>query len=147
MGVQGKLTASTGVKCGGHLIYDIFHFNPHHVPNISPSKVKSFEIHQGGTIKTGSIVSWNYYIDGKEKIDKQVIEAIDPKKKSITWKMIEGGVLEFYNSFTAIISCENQRITWTFVYEKKTTAIPDPLGLLDFLIELTHDIEGHFLKK
>jgi len=36
--------------------------------------------------------------DGKEKFIKQVIEVVDSQNKSITWKVIEGNVLELYNS-------------------------------------------------
>ncbi|XP_006367206.1 kirola-like [Solanum tuberosum] len=147
MSVKGKLTASVEVKCDGHLIYDLFHSNTHHVPNISPSRVNHFEIHQGGIIKVGSIVSWKYYADGKLKIVKEVIEAVDNKKKSITWKVIEGDLLELYNSFTIISSFELQWTTCTLAYEKKTAATPDPLAFLGYFIELTKDIEDHFLKK
>ncbi|TMW87126.1 hypothetical protein EJD97_020388 [Solanum chilense] len=146
MGVKGKLIASIEVKCGGHLIHDLFHSNTHHVPNISPSRVNHFEIHQGGIIKVGSIVSWKYHLYGKMKIVKEVIEAVDHKKKSITWKVIEGHLLELYDSFTIISSFEPQWTTWTLAYEKKNVATPDPLAFLGYLIELTKDIEGHFLK-
>ncbi|XP_060183296.1 kirola-like [Lycium barbarum] len=147
IGVKGKLTASIEVKCEGHLIHDLFHSNPHRVPKICPSKVNHFEIYQGGITKVGSIISWKYKPDRKEKIAKIVIEAVDHKKKSITWKVIEGDLLELYNSFTVITSCEHQWITWAFAYEKKTAVTPDPLAFLGFFIELTKDIDGHFLKK
>ncbi|KAK6790726.1 hypothetical protein RDI58_009807 [Solanum bulbocastanum] len=86
MGMKGKLIVSEEVKCGGHSVYDIFHTNTRHLPNISPSRIKHFEIHKGEIGKIDSVVSWKYYEDGKEMIAKIVIEAIDPQKKSITWK-------------------------------------------------------------
>ncbi|XP_055801569.1 kirola-like [Solanum dulcamara] len=147
MGVKRKLTASVEVKCGRHLIHDLFHSITHYVPNISPNRVNRFEIHQGGIIKVGSIVSWKYYADGKMKIAKEVIEAVDLKKKSITWKVIEGDLLDLYNSFTIISSFEHEWTIWTLAYEKKTAATPDPLVFLGYFIELTKDIEGYFLKK
>lgn len=79
-------------------------------------------------------------------IVKEVIEAVDHKKKSIKWKVIEGDLLELYDSFTIISSFEPQWTTWTLAYEKKNVATPDPLAFLGYLIELTKDIEGHFLK-
>lgn len=60
MGLKGKLIASLEVRGGGHLIFDIYHTNTHRVSNISPSIVNNFEIHEGETVKVGSIVSWNY---------------------------------------------------------------------------------------
>jgi len=64
MGLKGKLISSVEVKCGGHLVHDIFHAKTHHISNISPSKVKSFEIHEGEAVDVGSIVEWTYN-DGK----------------------------------------------------------------------------------
>ncbi|PHT81436.1 hypothetical protein T459_14451 [Capsicum annuum] len=69
------------VKCGEHLFHVIFHTNTHHAPNISPNNVKHFEIHEDETLKISSIVSWKYMEDGK-KIATEMIEAIDPQKKS-----------------------------------------------------------------
>ncbi|WMV22910.1 hypothetical protein MTR67_016295 [Solanum verrucosum] len=147
MGLKGKLIASVEVKCGGHPIHDFFHIHTHHIPNISPSIINHFEIHEGETVKVGSIVSWNYNEAGQKKFIKQVIEAIDPDRKSITWKVIEGDVLELYNSFTVILSCEHEWTTWTIEYEKKTEDISEPLIQLGLLLDLTKDIERHLLKK
>ncbi|XP_016452954.1 kirola-like [Nicotiana tabacum] len=147
MGVKGKLIASLEVKSGGHSVQDIFHVNTHHIPNISPSKINHFEIHEGQIIKVGSIVSWKYNEDGKEKIVKEVIEAFDHQKKSITWKVIEGDLLELYNYFTIITSSEDQWTTWTLVYEKKTEDTPEPLDFLGVVLDLTKDIDAHLLKK
>nr|XP_016492685.1 PREDICTED: kirola-like isoform X2 [Nicotiana tabacum] len=120
MGVKGKLIASVEVKCGGHSIHDIFHTSTHHISNISP--------------------------DGKDKICKQVIEAADYQKKSITWKVIGGDLLELYNSFTIITSHDHQWTTWTLEYEKKTEDTLEPLVFLGYALHVTKDIEGHLLK-
>ncbi|PHT78194.1 hypothetical protein T459_16246 [Capsicum annuum] len=141
MGVKGKLIASMEVKCGGHMFHDIFHTNTHHVPNITPSNISHFQIHEGETLKIGSVV--RKYEDGKEMFAKEVIEDFDPQKKSIIWKVIDEDLLELYNSFTVISSCEHQWATFTLAYEKKSEEKPEPLGLLAYFIEVTKDIEGH----
>ncbi|WMV22895.1 hypothetical protein MTR67_016280 [Solanum verrucosum] len=56
MGLKGKLISSVEVKCGGHLVHDIFHAKTHHISNISPSKVKIFEIHEGETVRPRSVL-------------------------------------------------------------------------------------------
>ncbi|KAF3656739.1 putative cytokinesis protein sepA-like [Capsicum annuum] len=147
MGMKGKLIASTEVKCGGHSIYDIFHSNTHHVPNISPTNVNHFEIHEDEILKVGSVVSWKYNEDGKEKSMKEVIEVLDPQKKLVRWNLNEGDLLELYNSFTIITSCEHKWTTWTFEYEKKTEDTPEPLIFLGVILDVTKDMEGHLLKK
>uniref|UniRef100_A0A3Q7EAK0 Bet v I/Major latex protein domain-containing protein n=1 Tax=Solanum lycopersicum TaxID=4081 RepID=A0A3Q7EAK0_SOLLC len=75
------------------------------------------------------------------------IEAIDRYKKSISRKVIGGYLFDFYSSFTIISSCEQQWITWTFEYEKKLEDNQEPINFLGFILNVTKDIEGHFLKK
>uniref|UniRef100_A0A0V0GVL5 Putative kirola-like n=1 Tax=Solanum chacoense TaxID=4108 RepID=A0A0V0GVL5_SOLCH len=133
------------MKCGGHLFHDILHAKTHHISNISPSKVKSFEIHEGETVDVGSIVQWTYNDDGKDKTCKQVIEAIDHETKTITWKVIGGDLLELYDSFTIISSCDHLWTTWTFLYEKKTEDTPEPLVFLAYVLHVTKEIENHLL--
>ncbi|KAG5611249.1 hypothetical protein H5410_022530 [Solanum commersonii] len=142
MGLKGKLIVSLEVNYGGHSVHDIFHTNSHHLPNISPSRIKHFEIHEGENGKISSVASWKYY----EVCVKTVIEAIDPQTNSITWNAIEGNLLDLYNSFNVIISSEHQWITYALVYEKKTEDIPEPLALLDYFIGVIKDVEGHLLK-
>ncbi|XP_006367205.1 kirola-like [Solanum tuberosum] len=147
MGLKGKLIGSIEVKCGGHLIHDILHADPRNVPNIT--KINHFEMdHEGESIKIGSIVSWTYNDDGseKDKIVKEVIEAIDPEEKSITWKVIGGDLLELYDSLTIITACEHEWTTCSFIYEKKTEDTPEPLVPFGFLLNLIKEMEGHLLK-
>ncbi|WMV22909.1 hypothetical protein MTR67_016294 [Solanum verrucosum] len=131
MGVKGKLIASIEAKCGGHLIHDTLHSNTHHIPNICPSKVNHFQIHG----------------NGKKKFAKEVIESIDPHNKSITWKVIEGDLLDLYNSFKVITTSEHEWTTLTFVYEKKNEDIPEPLTVFGEWIDVIKEIDGHLLKK
>ncbi|KAF3616898.1 putative kirola-like [Capsicum annuum] len=84
------------------------------------------------------------FIDGseKDKTAKEVIEAIDVEKKSITWKVIGGDLLELYNSLMLvciITSCEGEWTKCTFVYEKKTEDTPEPLVPFGLLLNLLKD--------
>ncbi|XP_049411110.1 kirola-like, partial [Solanum stenotomum] len=144
MGLKGKLIVSMEVKCGGHLINDIMHTNTHQAANISPT-INHFEVHEGEIGKVGTIINMKYKEDGQEKTMKYEIEAIDRYKKSITRKVIGGDLLDFYSSFTFVSSREQQWITWTFEYEKKIESNPAPLNFLGFILDVTNNIEGHFL--
>ncbi|XP_049348930.1 kirola-like [Solanum verrucosum] len=146
MGLKGKLVTSVEVKCEGHSIHDMYHTNTYHICNISPL-VNHVEIHEGEIFKVGVVISWKYIEDGKEKLLKEVIEAIDHHDKSITWKVIGGDVLELYNSFTIITSNEHEWATTTLIYEKKNEDTPEPLALLGAFIELTKHVEDHLLMK
>lgn len=77
---------------------------------------------------------------------KTVIEAIDPQTNSISWNVIEGNLLDLYNSFTVITSSEHEWITYTLVYEKKTEDTPEPLALMHYCVGVIKDTESHLLK-
>lgn len=85
--------------------------------------------------------------DGQKKIMKQVIEAVDPDKKLIKWKVIEGDILESYSFFIIVTSCEHEWATWTFEYEKKTEDTPEPLSFVGLILDVTKHIDDHLLKQ
>lgn len=57
------------------------------------------------------------YLNGKEKVVKDVLEAID-EGKSMTFKVIEGDLMQRYKSFTFTVSVDsrgtNNLVAWTF---------------------------------
>lgn len=81
---------------------------------------------------------------------KQVIESIDEENKSITFKMLEGDLMELYKSFIISIHVdtkgEDNLVTWTLDYEKLHEDVEDPNSLTEFFIHLTKDIESHHLQ-
>lgn len=87
--------------------------------------------------------------DGKEKVAKEIIEAIDEEKKSVRFKVIEGDLLELYKTFT--LTChvdthgEYNLVTWTFEYEKLREDVEEPHTLMEFCLHVTKDIETHHL--
>ncbi|WP_411025872.1 hypothetical protein, partial [Salmonella sp. s57402] len=80
----------------------------------------------------------------------QVIEAIDEEKKSITFKVIDGDLLQLYKSFVITVHVDtignDNLVTWTFDYEKLNESVEYPVTLMDFVIEVTKHIETHHLK-
>ncbi|KAL0446767.1 UNVERIFIED_CONTAM: Kirola [Sesamum latifolium] len=92
-----------------------------------------------------------YLKGGQKRFAKEVIEAIDEKKRSITFKVVEGGVLEMYTSFKFIFSIDdesngqdNSVVTWTIDYEKKSESVPAPHALMDLGVAVTKEIARHY---
>ncbi|KAL2545962.1 MLP-like protein [Forsythia ovata] len=87
--------------------------------------------------------------NGKERVSKEIIEAIDKEKKSVTFKVIEGDLMELYKSFKFIVNVDangnDNLVTWTFEYEKKNENVPDPNTLMDSCLVITKHIENHHL--
>ncbi|XAR72232.1 hypothetical protein NMG60_11018802 [Bertholletia excelsa] len=85
-----------------------------------------------------------------KKVAKDIIEAIDEENKSVTFKVIEGDLIELYKTFIATVHVDTKGdknlVTWTFEYEKLNEGVEDPTTLLDWVVTLTKDIEAHHLK-
>ncbi|XP_057975401.1 MLP-like protein 34 [Malania oleifera] len=142
-----KLEAEVEIKASADHFHDILSSKPHHLSNVYPEKIQSCDIHEGEWGKESSVICWNYVLDGKACVAKEVVEAIDKEKNSVTFKVIEGQLLEDYKSFKAIIQAtpkgETTLVKWTFEFEKLKEDDPEPKKLLDFVGHLTKDVEDH----
>ena len=80
---------------------------------------------------------------------KELVEAIDRENNKITFKVLEGDLLEHYKSFRFIIHVVQQKegsvVHWTMEYEKLKGHIPDPHSLLQLAIEVSKDIDAHLI--
>ncbi|XP_059655381.1 kirola-like [Cornus florida] len=150
MALTGKLVSQTEIKSDGDLFHDMFR-KPHGISNICPDKVKAVNLHEGDWGTVGSVISWKYVHDGKVKNTKQIIEAVDDEKKSVTFKIIEGDLTELYKNFILTVHVdakgESNLVTWTLEYEKLKADVPDPATIMDILVNVTKDIETHHLQK
>ncbi|KAL7090811.1 hypothetical protein ACP275_12G065700 [Erythranthe tilingii] len=147
MGLNGKLVSQIDIKSEGDVFHEIFSEKQHHVSSMSPSQIQNCDLHDGQWGTVGSVIYLNYTHDGKERVAKEIIEAIDEEKKSVTYKVIEGDLMELYKTFKLTVHVdttgEDNVVTWTFEYEKLNEDIPDPHTLMDFCLKMTKDIDSH----
>ncbi|KAH0692194.1 hypothetical protein KY285_019291 [Solanum tuberosum] len=132
MGMKGKMIVSLEVKCGGHSVYDIFHTNTHHLPNISPSRVKHFEIHEGEIGKIGSVVSLKYYeginlpLKDAFHSDPYVVVTMGDQKVKTSCKKNNCNPV-WDDELTLALKNPNVQIVLT-VYDKDTFSKDDKIG-------------------
>ena len=85
-----------------------------------------------------------------EESSQRIIEAIDEEKKSVTFKVIKGDLMESYKTFNATIQMdidrENNLVTWTFEYQKLNENVQNPNTLMKYCISVTKDIKAFHLK-
>ncbi|EOY01015.1 hypothetical protein QUC31_013998 [Theobroma cacao] len=147
--LTGKLEGDVEIKASAEKFHDMFCNKPHHVSNTCSEKVQGCELHDGDWGTEGSIICWSYVHDGEAKKAKQVIEAIDSEKNSITFRMIEGDLMKEYKSFVIKFQAtpksegEGSIVHWTFEYEKLHEGIAHPETLLEFLLSVSKDISAH----
>uniref|UniRef100_A0A803KTF6 Bet v I/Major latex protein domain-containing protein n=1 Tax=Chenopodium quinoa TaxID=63459 RepID=A0A803KTF6_CHEQI len=88
--------------------------------------------------------------DGKKCVAKELVEAIDKKNKLVRFKVIEGDLLNEFNSFIIIVQVipkdQITAVMWTIEFEKKHDEGHYPTRVMDFCVEVTRDIEAHHLK-
>ncbi|CAA3026953.1 kirola-like [Olea europaea subsp. europaea] len=151
MALTGKLLSQIDIKSDGDVFHEIFRERPHHISGMSPANIQKCDLHQGQWGTVGSVIFWNYTHDGKARVAKEIIEAIHEEKKSVTFKVIEGDLMDLYNNFKLTVHVDtngnNNLVTWTLEYEKKDENVADPNTLMDLCLAVTKDIESHHLSK
>ena len=84
---------------------------------------------------------------------KQVIEAVDEEKNIIIFKMLEGDLMEHFESFKLTVQAtpktegEGCVVHWILEYQKKHGEIVNPHTLLQLLADISKDLEEHLLEE
>ncbi|KAF7849991.1 hypothetical protein BT93_L0061 [Corymbia citriodora subsp. variegata] len=80
MTVHEKIEVDLEIKAPADKFHNVYSCRPHHISTMSPDMVQSVDLHEGDWGKAGSIICWSFTHDGKTKVAKEVIEAIDDEK-------------------------------------------------------------------
>ncbi|CAH1414569.1 unnamed protein product [Lactuca virosa] len=98
----------------------------------------------------GAVIQWHYYHDGKKETAKEIIEEIDDELHKIVFKMIEGDILEVYNSISFTFMTKDvgdkKFVIWTIEFEKANASILDPTSYLDVVCGIVGNMDSHFLR-
>lgn len=84
---------------------------------------------------------------------KERIEAVEPEKNLITFRVIEGDLLKEYKSFVITIQVTPKRggpgsvVHWHVEYEKIDDKVAHPETFLDFCVEVSKEIDEHLLNE
>lgn len=140
-----KLETDLHIKASSKQFYEILSSKINHISNMIPEKVQGTDILEGESGTEGSIVFWNYVHDGKACVAKELVEFIDIKNNKITFKVLEGDVLEHYKSFRVKVHVIPQKegsvVHLTLEYEKLKSYFPEPHAFLNLAIDLSKDID------
>ncbi|KAM4119709.1 hypothetical protein ACJW30_03G080100 [Castanea mollissima] len=150
MSLFGKVEADVEIKAPAEKFHEIFSCRPHHISNVSPSVIQGCALHEGNWGNEGSVINWDYVHDGKAKVAKDIIEAIDKKNNSVTYKVIEGDLMEEYKNFKVTVQAtpkgEGSLVHWTMEYEKLHENIVEPNTLLQLVLDLSKDLDAHLVQ-
>ncbi|KAK8681507.1 hypothetical protein V6N13_053909 [Hibiscus sabdariffa] len=151
--LTGKLEANVEIKATPEQFLDMWANKPHHVHHTCGDKVQGCDLHEGELGKVGSVIIWRYVHDGKAKVSKQVVEAIDPAKNSATFREIEGDLMKEFKTISATLQVSPRSdgsggsvVHWTLEYEKLHPGIDHPETLLQLVQDITKDIDAHLTR-
>ncbi|XWS69344.1 hypothetical protein CRYUN_Cryun04dG0171200 [Craigia yunnanensis] len=150
MALTGKLEADVEVKASADKLFSIVRKENHQIPNAASDKVHSVEVHEGDWEAHGSVKLWKYSVEGKVEILKEKV-LVDDANKTVTLIALEGHVMEEFKSYKIVYSVtpksdQSSLVKITLEYEKLNENIPDPNRYLQFIVNLTKDVEAHVLK-
>ncbi|VVA94862.1 unnamed protein product [Arabis nemorensis] len=80
-----------------------------------------------------------------------MIEAVDPEKNLIKFKVIEGDLMKEYKSFAFTIQVTPKHggsgsiVHWHLDYEKNSEEVAHPETLVQLCIEMSKEIDEHLL--
>ncbi|GAB4828758.1 hypothetical protein Ancab_040614 [Ancistrocladus abbreviatus] len=147
--LKGKLIAEFELRSSGDLFHEMFSSRPHQLKDVIPHHIQGCEVHEGQFGTPGSVIFWNYTLDGKPCVAKEIVEAIDFENKTITFNVIEGDLAEEYKTFKITIDIkpegDTNLVKWTLDYEKLHEGIGEPVKILALAIKVTKDIEVEHL--
>ncbi|KAK8529194.1 hypothetical protein V6N13_102126 [Hibiscus sabdariffa] len=125
---------------------------PHHLNRTCDDKIQGCDLHEGEWGEVGTIINWSYVLDGNAKQAKEVIEAVDPNKKLIIFRVIEGDLMEEYKSFLLSIQVSSKSevsgsvVHLTLEYKKLHQGIDHPQTMLQFMKDVSNGIDAHLTK-
>ncbi|KAK8713078.1 hypothetical protein V6N13_148305 [Hibiscus sabdariffa] len=146
-----KLEADIEMKSSAEQFYDMVANKPSHLQHASSDKIQGCDLLEGEWGKVGSIIRIRFVL-GNAREGKDVIEAIDPDKKSITLRKLEAEILREYKSFVYTIQASPKSegsgsiVHLTFEYEKLHHGIGLPRSLLQFMLDVFKDIDAHLTR-
>ncbi|KAL1189912.1 MLP-like protein 28 [Cardamine amara subsp. amara] len=147
------LETEVEIKASAGKFHHMFAGKPHHVSKASPGNIQGCDLHEGDWGKVGSIVFWNYVHDGEAKVAKERIEAVEPEKNLIKFRVIEGDLMKEYKSFVLTIQVTPKHggpgsiVHWHLEYEKISDEVAHPETLLQFCVEVSKEIDEHLLSE
>ncbi|CAN7040553.1 unnamed protein product [Brassica rapa subsp. trilocularis] len=144
----GKLETDVEIKAPAGKFHHMFAGRPHHVSKATPGNIQNCELHEGDWGKVGSVVIWNY-----AKVAKERVEAVEPEKNLITFRVVEGDLMKEYKSFVITIQVTPKHggpgsvVHWHLEYEKISDEVAHPETLLQFCVEISKEIDEHLLNE
>ncbi|KAF8095737.1 hypothetical protein N665_0323s0005 [Sinapis alba] len=145
--LQGEVEANVEIKAPAMKFYHMFSVRPQDVSKASPENIQGASVQEGEMGRVGTHVTSNYVLDGKPKVAKDRIEAVEPKKNMIKYRVIEGDLMKEFKSFLFTVQVTPKQggrgsvVKWNMSYEKIDENVAHPESLLHLCVNMIKDID------
>lgn len=85
-------------------------------------------------------------------IAKDKIVAVEEERKVIAFELIDGEVTKYFNNFKATLEvmrtgeAGKNMVKWRLEYEKASEEVPCPNSHLEFLVNMSREIDAYLVK-
>ncbi|EOA38629.1 hypothetical protein CARUB_v10010509mg [Capsella rubella] len=144
--LEGELKEDVEIKASAKKYYQMLAGRPNDIAKSTPDNVKGCTLRQGEFGKLGSVIVWNYVIDGEPKVMKQRIMAVDHEKNLLVFKVIDGDMMKDFKSFfisihaTPKLRGPGSVVSCHFKYERIDEKVAHPEKLLALIIKASRDM-------
>ncbi|CAJ1931511.1 unnamed protein product [Sphenostylis stenocarpa] len=152
MATRGKLEVEIDLKSSADKIWQTIRDSTDIFPKAFPHDYKRIDVLEGDGKAAGSIRHISYG-EGSTLVKNSVekIVAADDEKKTVSYAVIEGELLEHYKTFKGEISVtpagEGCELKWSAVYEKVSHDISDPTLVKDFAVKNFLEVDAYVQAK
>ncbi|EEF37413.1 MLP-like protein 328 [Ricinus communis] len=147
--MKGQLEVEVEIKSSAEKFFNFWKVQPHQVPNHTPSNIQAVHVHEGDWETPGSIRIWHYTVEGKPGKLKERAE-LDEENKIVKLIGLEGDVFEHYKVYNPIWhpkpKNEGSLVTVAIEYEKRNSSVPVPQIYVDFMVNMTKEIDEALVK-
>jgi len=148
----GIVETTVELKSSSEKFHDMLVGRPHHLSDAS-SNLQGCELHEGEIGQVGAVLLWNYVHDGETKVMKHKMESLEPEKNRVTYRVLEGDIMNEYKSFVITFQVTPKEGEpgsighWHFEYEKINEEVDHPETLLQFAVEVSKEMDEHLLSE
>ncbi|XP_010477597.1 PREDICTED: MLP-like protein 31 [Camelina sativa] len=151
--LEGKVEADVSIKASAKKFHQMLAGRPQDLAKATPDRVKGCTCREGEFGKVGSVIVWNYVLDGQPMVAKERIEAVDEEKNLLVLRVIDGDMMKEFKSFLITIQAiPNIRgpgsvVSCHFKYERIEEKVAHPENLLALFVKTCKDMDELLLSE
>ncbi|XP_010477600.1 PREDICTED: MLP-like protein 31 [Camelina sativa] len=145
--LEGELEVDVEIKASAKKFHQMLAGTPQDLAKATPDNIQGCAVREGEFGKVGSIIFWNYAIDGQPKVAKERIEAVDQEKNLLVLRVIDGDMIKgFKRLLITVQATPNIRGHGSVVkchlgYERIDEKVAHPEDLLTLFVKGAKDID------